>query len=236
MISTCFKLIVSCALATLAVSSCKRAAPGPQTASARSPYSARSRHAKATPQPSPIPELPANADTLPEITVNISLDHGEVRIVSRSKDRIHLAMPDRNQEWLFIRNPVDGRRVSGILIDHNHKVRIDYPETDLRLEGIARGWADLIAVDQSKGQVTQGVDQKLLQDPATRFPEYGDFEIADWREELHDHGPSEQESTPGANASSKAPQPPHSHPSPTPDPQNAASKDAERAPPPTPKS
>lgn len=134
------------------------------------------------------PELPSNADRLPEITVKISDPDGATRIVSRTKDRVHLAMPARKQEWLFIRNPVDGRRVSGILIDHNHKVRIDYPEVDLRIEGVARGWADVIAVDESNGEVTPGVDQSLLQDPRKRFPNYGDFDIADWREELHENG------------------------------------------------
>lgn len=133
-----------------------------------------------------LPELPPDADSLPEITVR--LEGANKRIVSRSTHRIHLAMPDRNQEWLFIRNPIDGRRVTGILIDHEHHVLIDYPETDLRVEGIARGWANLISLDASMGEVTQGIDHKLLLDPAKRFPDYGDFDIADWREELHENG------------------------------------------------
>lgn len=195
------QLVLTSVLAPFALAGCKTQPAASASLQASSPYSASHRPTKKTAPPSPIPELPANADTLPEITVKLSLAHGELRIVSRSKDRIHLAMPDRNQEWLFVRNPVDGRRVSGILIDHNHKVRIDYPETDLRVEGVARGWADLIAVDEKHGEVTQGVNKELLRDPAERFPDYDDFDIADWREELHDHGHSEQNAGPDAEHS-----------------------------------
>lgn len=180
---------VLCVFGALVSTNCKQSRSGTTTPEPAPPLPApKPIERKSQPTPAPtIPELPVNADSLPEITVKLSLTHGEHRIVSRTKDRVHLAMPDRNQEWLFIRNPVDGRRVSGILIDHSHKVRIDYPESDLRIEGVARGWADLIDIDQRHGEVTPGVDKALLEDPRKRFPDYGDFDIADWREELHEH-------------------------------------------------
>lgn len=183
-------LVLFVVTAALVSGGCKSSPSRAQHPSPPSDYAPPQRITRSgdTTAPPPPPELPQGADELPEITVKLNLAHGELRVVSRTKNRVHLAMPDRNQEWLFIRNPVDPRRVSGILIDHNHKVRIDYPESDLRIEGVARGWADIIAIDESKGEVTRGVDQKLIADPHERFPEYGDFDIADWREELHENG------------------------------------------------
>lgn len=138
---------------------------------------------------SEVPELPQGADALPELTVEFTSQNGIKRIVSRSKNRVHIAMPQAKQEWLFVRNPIDGRRVSGILIDHPHQVLLDYPETDLRIEGIARGWADVINFDPSQGKtLQQGVDPKLIENPEMRYPNYGTFDIADWREELHENG------------------------------------------------
>lgn len=207
-------------LILLATSACNRPAQSTQ-------------HPQPQPEPKPVirtskaetpagpPALPKDADRLPEITVRMTLPQGEQRILSRTKDRIHLAMPDRNQEWLFIRNPVDGRRVSGILIDHGHKVRIDYPESDLRIEGVARGWADLLSIDENNGDVSKGVDHSLLQDPRKRFPTYGDFDIADWREELHENGHDHAGHHPATDTTPKPatshPESEHGHPHPKPE-------------------
>lgn len=144
--------------------------------------------AHAAPADLEIPALPANSETLPELTIVFQDPQGNQRVVSRSRSRVHLAMPERDQEWLFIRNPVDGRRVSGILIDHRHQVLLDYPETDLRVEGVAKGWAEVIAIDERQGKARPGINPEMIRDPAKRFPNYGDFDIADWREELHENG------------------------------------------------
>jgi hypothetical protein len=46
-------------------------------------------------------------------------------------------------EWLFVRNPVDDRRVSAVRIDHRHETIIEYSESELRGSHIVRGWADV---------------------------------------------------------------------------------------------
>ena len=47
-----------------------------------------------------------------------------------------------DKEWLFERNPVDRRRVSGYLIEHGARQILMHQESDLRHEQQLRGWAD----------------------------------------------------------------------------------------------
>lgn len=144
--------------------------------------------------PFTLPELPKDADTFESQTLMItgSGPHGEPgvkQVVSRTPTRVHVEMPTMRQEWLFVRNPKDGRRVNAFLVVHSRKVILAYPESDLRMEGIARGWADVIALDPKQVKASsRGVDPRRLHDPQVRFADYRLFEISDWREELHEHG------------------------------------------------
>lgn len=71
------------------------------------------------------------------------------RVISRAKERIHVFFEDQGQEWLFVRNPRDGRRVLGRLIDHKERVILDYPEADLVDNRVARGWVDVFTIGVS---------------------------------------------------------------------------------------
>ena len=69
--------------------------------------------------------MPEGAETLPPIrfTVTTTWSGPQGRRttsqrVTRTVDRMHLLMEGTDKEWLFERNPVDRRRVSGYLIDH----------------------------------------------------------------------------------------------------------------------
>ena len=63
--------------------------------------------------------------------------------VARSAGRVNIRLDDGQVEWLFVQNPVDPRRVSAQLVDHRQREIIEYDESELRMNGIARGWADV---------------------------------------------------------------------------------------------
>jgi hypothetical protein len=108
------------------------------------------RRAPDAPPASP-PELPAAAHRITPVTLDVIIRQtfeGRLRTarrrVSRTAERIHV-MIDKNREWLFERNAVDPRRVSGHLIDHSARVIVHHDESDLRnLAGIS-GWTDVLA-------------------------------------------------------------------------------------------
>jgi hypothetical protein len=104
--------------------------------------------------PSVIPEpplLPRVDDTV-VVTVNpIGVTapaprgrHRTSQRVTRAADRINLVMEGTRKEWLFEQNPVDRRRVSGYLVDHEARQILAYQESDLRNEQQLRGWADAL--------------------------------------------------------------------------------------------
>ena len=99
-----------------------------------------------------LPALPAKADAVPPITVEYELSakaaDGQplVKVVTRSRDRIHLSIRGDSHEWLFRRNKVDRRRISAELIDHARGLILTHHESELREAGIARGWADVFAL------------------------------------------------------------------------------------------
>ena len=71
--------------------------------------------------PKPAPELPTGAQQLTPLTLHVVIAQTagggraltERQTVSRTTTQVHIAMSGR--EWLFERNPVDPRRVSGML-------------------------------------------------------------------------------------------------------------------------
>jgi hypothetical protein len=98
------------------------------------------------------PEVPDVLAAPPELTLLLErrAEDAEGRprreLLARSVDRVYVERADMAAEWLFIRNPVDPRRVAGRLVDHQARVIVDYDESELRMSGIARGWADVAAL------------------------------------------------------------------------------------------
>lgn len=153
-------------------------------------------------------EVPAAIDRIPSETLRIRIEtaHGSsVRVVSRTRDRIHVRAVGSSGEWLFIRNPIDGRRVSGRYVDHRQRLVILHDEASLRDQGVARDWLEVALLglpprtamhDDAQARiptiedVTSGVDADLLEDPLERFPGYRAVDFVDYGEELHELGHS----------------------------------------------
>lgn len=94
------------------------------------------------------PPLPPSALTLRPATVEMRISTGSGtrrQRVTRTADRVHLAS-NGEREWLYVRNPVDPRRVTGMLIDHRQRVVVVYEDSDLRNHLGIRGWLDVIAL------------------------------------------------------------------------------------------
>jgi hypothetical protein len=98
----------------------------------------------------PLPALPAALRAPPDVTLELETTRlgasGSVtrhEDVARTADRLHIRLTGEGVEWLFVRNPLDERRVSATLVDHRQHVIIEYAESELRSSGIARGWADV---------------------------------------------------------------------------------------------
>jgi hypothetical protein len=123
----------------------------------------RSQAAAAAPLPVVPAALRAPIDVTLEIETTIARAGGHVtrrEDVARSADRIHIRLEREGVEWLFVRNPIDDRRVAATLVDHRQRAIIEYPESELRMSGIARGWADVaclgIGVEALEGLVPTG--------------------------------------------------------------------------------
>jgi hypothetical protein len=99
------------------------------------------------------PTLPHGAEALAPIRFTVTTTWSGARgkrttsqYVTRTADRVHLVMGGGRKEWLFERNPLDRRRVSGYLIDHDARQILAYQESDLRNEQQLRGWADALMI------------------------------------------------------------------------------------------
>jgi hypothetical protein len=113
------------------------------------PFKAPARSGTARPPPIAVPDVPHELATAPAVTADV-----ETRVVgrrgralrktiTRAADRVHVSIGPRGPEWLFVRNPVDPRRMTATLIDHDHEILIEYDESELRNSGVGRGWADV---------------------------------------------------------------------------------------------
>ncbi len=144
--------------------------------------------------PAAPPSLPADAHSIAPTTFDIVVRPGPAtkdrlavrQTVSRTADRIHVMGRD-GREWLFERNPIDPRRVSGTLVEHRAKVLVLYEETDLRMVLGIRGWADVLALGVDRQafaieHVKPGVDATLLRPALERFPKYRVVDLAEWLE------------------------------------------------------
>lgn len=123
-----------------------------QTANASGPIVVPERRPAVGPPPSP-PELPESARHLTPLTLGVEIRR-EVpgrpptttrQVVTRTIDRVHLAL-DGDREWLFVRNPVDNRRVDGLLVLHARRTIISYDESAVRNQLGLRGWVDVLTL------------------------------------------------------------------------------------------
>jgi len=88
--------------------------------------------------PPPPPDLPPGAERVTPLTVEVRVElqrtEAETRTIrqtfTRTADRIHLA--SNNEEWLFVRNAKDARRVTGFFIEHASRTVVVFEESDLR--------------------------------------------------------------------------------------------------------
>lgn len=95
-----------------------------------------------------LPELGPSASQLPGLTLEIEITtrggaSSARRTITRTATLTHVRPHGADSEWLFVRNPVDDRRVSALRIDHRHETIIEYSESELRSSHVARGWADV---------------------------------------------------------------------------------------------
>jgi hypothetical protein len=110
--------------------------------------------------PAPPPPLPSGADRVTPLTLEATIrrqtaagpGYTRRQTITRTAERIHVA-PSEGPEWLFERNPVDSRRVSGFLIDHASRAIVFHSDTDLRNVFAIPGWAYAL---------TLGFDPSLL--------------------------------------------------------------------------
>ncbi|MEO5823406.1 MAG: hypothetical protein ABIT71_23120 [Vicinamibacteraceae bacterium] len=70
---------------------------------------------------------------------------GAIEQVTRTADRVHVRLSP-TREWLYVRNPLDARRVSAVMIDHDQRALVTYEESDLRNTRGIRGWLDVLTV------------------------------------------------------------------------------------------
>lgn len=121
------------------------------------------RRGSAPPLPA-IPSLPPTADQLVPLTLRLTVVEqpatGDARrtsrTVTRTIDKIHVRA--ETSEWLFERNPVDPRRVSGVRVDHESREIVFHSDSDLRSAMRLEGWAHVL---------TLGFDHRLLGARAT---------------------------------------------------------------------
>jgi len=103
----------------------------------------------------PPPELPSEAHYLTPSALEVHTTAAghtaeSVQTVTRTVDRVRVDMPG-NREWLYVRNPVDARRVSAWLTDHAAKTIVVYDESDLRQTMGIRGWLDVLTLGFDSG-------------------------------------------------------------------------------------
>lgn len=121
--------------------------------------------------PTEPPEVDPVFDSLQPVTLELETRHWlgrrvqkQRKQVTRTSSRIHVQPVGAKHEWLFVRNPLDPRRVSGVLVEHSRRTLVEYDESELRTAGIARGWADV---------VTLGVDRESLRELTVQGGEQG---------------------------------------------------------------
>jgi hypothetical protein len=99
------------------------------------------------------PEVPPALASAPALTAVVQVvsnrgggAHREQRVITRTAARIHVEPIDAGREWLLTRNPVDPRRMTGILVDQHRQALVEYDEVELFSAGLGRGWADVVGL------------------------------------------------------------------------------------------
>jgi hypothetical protein len=152
-------LLVAAAIVTIAAMKLRHE-PGAELAQYRPPVPPP-RTSSAPPVIPEPPALPDGADSLSPVRFTVTTTWTDARgqrrtvqHVTRSVDRVHLLMEGTRKEWLFERNPVDRRRVSGYLVDHDARQILAYQESDLRNEQQLRGWRDALLMRFDPGSLS----------------------------------------------------------------------------------
>jgi hypothetical protein len=112
------------------------------------------RIAPVPPAPPAPPDLPARASGLTSATFEwvVAWEGADgargrsAQTVLRTVDRVLMVAEDGASEWLFERNPVDVRRVSGYRVDHEKRQILIHYDSDLRARLRLRGWADVLSL------------------------------------------------------------------------------------------
>jgi hypothetical protein len=100
------------------------------------------------------PAVPAVANSLAPMTLAVTTrweQPGQAALVTRQTvlrtvDRALIVIDGTQSEWLFERNPIDHRRVSGYLVDHKLRRILIHQESDLRNAQQLRGWMDVLTL------------------------------------------------------------------------------------------
>lgn len=103
--------------------------------------------------PAAVPELPAGARHVKPLTLHVVVHRRTAQArpqvvrqtISRTSDRVHVTA-GAGREWLFERNSLDPRRVSGFLIDHGRRTIVEHEESDLRNSLGVNGWAEVLLI------------------------------------------------------------------------------------------
>ena len=103
--------------------------------------------------PPEIPDLPDAIDDIEPVTLTVAthIRHGDqlrtvTRKVTRTANCMHIENPAAEQQWLFMQNPVDRRRVFAQLVDSHERAILEYHESDLADAGLGHGWADIFGL------------------------------------------------------------------------------------------
>lgn len=109
------------------------------------------RSGAGTLRPTPPPELRSEIQSPPPITAHLEIRDTRDRLVQkrlalRTADRVYVRVGDGGPEWLFVQNPVDRRRASAVLMEHDRRTLVEYDESELRIVGLARGWAEIVSL------------------------------------------------------------------------------------------
>ncbi len=116
-------------------------------------------------EPRALPEISNLYESLPPVKVNLTIrvkngkqDKAMDRTIIRTNDQVYMNYENQGQEWLFKRNPVDPRRLSGLLVDHRKEHVLKYHDSELLNFGIASSWQDVLLL---------GVEPKSLEQLAS---------------------------------------------------------------------
>lgn len=99
----------------------------------------------------PLPALPHALEAPPSLALSLLTKDGANHIlqrtrVMRSAERMWVRFEPEHTEWYFERNPIDHRRVSGVLVHHRRHTLVEYSGNELEIAGLGRGWSDVASL------------------------------------------------------------------------------------------